>query len=202
MGVSNCMIDSEEYLDDLLIMESSFTRLLHHLDKSEAVIISACRKDYNTGKDNLGRGNVKRSYDLKHQLQDLGYGPVRVKGHYVETDEPTKQVDAPEISWFVVNKGNPNFKKQMIKLGYQYHQDSIYYTKDGKSVYIATSPDHPDTVGKIIADSNGRKVGRESSMEGEMGDDNTFRKGWTSYNKKRSKKDTDQLSFQDKMNWY
>lgn len=122
--------------------ESSVTRIMSHLKNYDCGTITAFRgtcanatantlpavKEYEGESIPL---DVKKQWnrDLKAALLKLGYGVTAIKGRYREDGWDTA---SDEESFFVVNLANdPDFIKNMARLGEAYNQDSILIKEKG-----------------------------------------------------------------------
>lgn len=122
--------------------ESSVTRIMSHLKNYDCGTITAFRgtcanatantlpavKEYEGESIPL---DVKKQWnrDLKAALLKLGYGVTAIKGRYREDGWDTA---SDEESFFVVNLTNdPDFIKNMARLGEAYNQDSILIKEKG-----------------------------------------------------------------------
>ena len=122
--------------------ESSVTRIMSHLKNYDCGTITAFRGTCANPTENTldsvlvyeGKEiplSVKKQWnrDLKSALLKLGYGVTAIKGRYREDGWDSA---SDEESFFVVNLPNdPNFIKNMQKLGEAYNQDSILIKEKG-----------------------------------------------------------------------
>lgn len=123
------------------LFETTFKRLEKHFISNDCAFISACRSE------NTATENNKATEDLAFDLQVLGYGFIKIIGHYVETNKNTgEKIPVKEKSFAVFNnnaedKYKTNFKRDMLILCKKYDQECIlmklknesghYYYKDG-----------------------------------------------------------------------
>lgn len=122
--------------------ESSVTRIMSHLKNYDCGTLTAFRgtcanatentlpavKEYEGESVPLA---VKKQWnrDLKAALLKLGYGVTAIKGRYREDGWDTA---SDEESFFVVNLTNdPDFIKNLARLGEAYNQDSILIKEKG-----------------------------------------------------------------------
>jgi hypothetical protein len=97
----------------------SLSRLYTHIEKGRSVaFISAHRGDLKTPENN------KRAKTLKADIKKTGNTAVPVRGEYVE-DHKGKKIKVKEKTFMVVADNFMQLKKQMMKLGIKYDQDSI-----------------------------------------------------------------------------
>jgi hypothetical protein len=97
----------------------SLSRLYTHIEKGRSVaFISAHRGDLKTPENN------KRAKTLKADIKTARLAPVPVRGEYVE-DHEGKKIKVKEKTFMVVADNFMQLKKQMMKLGIKYDQDSI-----------------------------------------------------------------------------
>jgi len=97
----------------------SLSRLYTHIEKGRSVaFISAHRGDLKPAENN------KRAKTLKADIKKTGNTPVPVRGEYVE-DHKGKKIKVKEKTFMVVADNFMQLKKQMMKLGIKYDQDSI-----------------------------------------------------------------------------
>lgn len=122
--------------------ESSVTRIMSHLKNYDCGTITAFRGTCANATDNTldsvkeyeGKSiplSVKKQWnrDLKAALLKLGYGVTAIKGRYREDGWDTA---SDEESFFVVNlTDDPDFIKNMARLGEAYNQDSILIKEKG-----------------------------------------------------------------------
>jgi hypothetical protein len=97
----------------------SLSRLYTHIEKGRSVaFISAHRGDLKTPENN------KRAKLLKADIKKTGNTPVPVRGEYVE-DHKGKKIKVKEKTFMVVADNFAKLKKDIMKLGMKYDQDSI-----------------------------------------------------------------------------
>jgi len=78
------------------------------------------------------KDNQKRNKLLLSVLLINGYGVTSVNGTYIENYLKENSVVVKEHSFFVVNlEDDPNFKKNIIKLGKYFCQDSVLFMDKG-----------------------------------------------------------------------
>ena len=107
------------------LLETTFKRLEKHFINNDCAFISASRSE------NTPEENNKATSDLAFDLQVLGYGFIKVIGHYIETNEKTgEKIPVKEKSFAVFNnnsedKYKANFKRDMLILCKKYDQECI-----------------------------------------------------------------------------
>ena len=129
------------------VNESSLSRLWKHSKEHDTGTISAFRyaKDCNEGEIYSKSENFKRSKILKAKLLKLGYGVTKVAGTYIENYNTPKAKEVEEESYFVVDLQDTNkLKSDLIKLGTEFEQDSITYSKSSGEYYLISSNKCPD----------------------------------------------------------
>jgi hypothetical protein len=111
------MLSFNQYVDESA--KRSLSRLYTHIEKGHAVaFISAHRGDLKTSENN------KRAKTLKADIKKTGNTPVPVRGEYVE-DHEGRKIKVKEKTFMVVSDNFVKLKKDMVKLGMKYDQDSI-----------------------------------------------------------------------------
>ena len=112
------------------VNESSLSRIWQFVedDKKSFSVVSAYRSYYNN------KENKKRHILLIKGVRSTGYGFIEMRGGYVETIEGVK-IEVQESSVFIPSVE----KKDIMKLGSDYEQDSILYKKDGLFSEIGTN---------------------------------------------------------------
>lgn len=118
------------------IVESSLSKLWRKYFECDSGTISACR-DTSTYKEN--RLNTLR---LKTDLIRKGYSVTTINGRYIENYGKPNATDVNERSFIVFDtKKSGELKKDLLRLGEKYNQDSVTYCNaaDGKYVLIGTN---------------------------------------------------------------
>jgi len=138
-----------------IINESSLSRLWQHSLKHDMGTITAFRdaRDCNTGDKFTKSENKKNNTILKAKLLNLGYGVTGIDGTYIENYGKSNAVEVKEKSYIVVDiQDKGNLRKDLIKLGSEFQQDSITYQPlNGKYLLISSNncPDGYPGNGKI-----------------------------------------------------
>lgn len=107
-----------------LILGSSYSRILDHLDKHNVAMITAFR----TSTGRTAKENKMANADLSSDLQHLGYGFTKVDGYYDENRGTDGSVASKERSYYVICPSGisfENFKKTLIALAKKYQQQSV-----------------------------------------------------------------------------
>jgi hypothetical protein len=130
--------------------KKSFNRIDDHVRNRSIGIISANRKERKPAEN---RSNSKA---LEKDIRDAGYGFVRVKGGWVESQEDGSKTPVHEPSYIVVgHKGDDSgkLKQFMQHHGSKYDQDAVVY-KQHDAPHVSTistsdrdpeSPRHSET---------------------------------------------------------
>jgi len=141
------------------VNESSLNRVWKHSQEHDTGTISAFRyaKDCGDGERYSLDDNKKRSSELKSKLLASGYGVTLVKGTYIENYGKDNEQEVQEDSYLVVDlKDSGNLKKDLIKFGSQYEQDSITFSEKSGEYYLISSNKCPSgypgngTIGKEV----------------------------------------------------
>lgn len=125
-----------------IIKESSLSRVYRQTLEFDSGTISAFRyaPDCGDGTPYVKSDNKKRSSKLKAQLLGLGYGVTKIDGTYIENFGKPNAREVKEDSYLVVDiKNTGNIKKDLIKLGTTYEQDSITFAPKGNTDYYLIS---------------------------------------------------------------
>jgi hypothetical protein len=124
---------------ELQLKESSLSRIWKHVSEHDSGTISAFRyaSDCGTGQVYTRKENEDRNAKLKAQLLSLGYGVTAIDGVYIENYKSSEAREVKEDSFIVIDlKNKGNLKKDLMKLGEQYEQDSITYSKASGEYYL------------------------------------------------------------------
>ena len=109
--------------------------------------ISAWRgtRDCGKGEKYTRKEKEDRNAKLKAQLLKKGYGVTAIIGIYTENYGTEDAISYKEDSFIVVDlKDTKNLKKDLIKLGTQYEQDSITYSKPNGEYYLISTNKCPN----------------------------------------------------------
>lgn len=125
-----------------LVNESSLSRIWQHVKEHDSGTITAFRsfKDCGDGEKFTKSDNKKRNSILKAKLLNLGYGVTKVAGTYIENFGSDNEIEVKEESYLVVDlKDSGKLKKDLIKLGKEFEQDSITYSKKSGEYFLISS---------------------------------------------------------------
>jgi len=126
------------------IAESSLSRIMTHVEKTENFgVMSPFRKEFSD------KENLERYKELKEIVREKGYGFIELKGGYQEEDGFVN-----EKSLFI-----PNIKKkEMMELGKKYDQHSVI-VKD-KQTFTMIGTNKGAGIGKVLDkfDVKGRNI--------------------------------------------
>lgn len=124
------------------LKESSLSRIWKHVTEHESGTISAFRYASNCGEGDIysKKQNKDRNAKLKSQLLSLGYGVTAIDGVYIENYKSPDAIEVKEDSYIVIDlKDKGKLKQDLIKLGKQYEQDSITFSKPSGEYYLISS---------------------------------------------------------------
>ena len=120
------------------INESSLSRVQKAWLKYDTGTITGFRYAYNCGQGDIItlKENKARNSILLSKLLKRGYGVTKIKGSWLESGS----IEVGEMSWFVVDlKDKGILKKDLIKLGEQFEQDAITFSKKNGEYYAISS---------------------------------------------------------------
>lgn len=117
------------------LIESSLSRLWSKFNDHDAGIITAFRGS-KTKQENRNNNAEMLSY-----LKRKGYSLTKVKGSYIENFGKEDAKEVGEESFVVVDQNDTKeLKKDLIKMGRLYDQDSVLFiAKDEEAVLIGTN---------------------------------------------------------------
>jgi len=124
------------------VNESSLSRVWNQVKKHDSGTITAYRyaSECNTGIVYNKSDNKKRNEILFAKLAKLGYGITKLKGVYIENYKSDNEKQVKEESFLVIDiKDKGNLKKDLIKLGEEFEQDSITYSKPNGEYYLIST---------------------------------------------------------------
>ena len=130
-----------------VIKESSLSRIWEHYTKHQTGTISAFRyaPDCGEGTPYTLEENKKRNAKLKALLLKNGYGVTKIDGTYIENYGTPEAREVDEESFFVVDlKDKGNLKKDLIKFGKMFEQDSITFAEPNGEYYLISSNECPN----------------------------------------------------------
>lgn len=129
-----------------VIIESSLSRIWQKYKEHDSGTISASRGE------NTKKQNQTLTLALKTELIKLGYSVTKVKGKFIETYKTDHEVVVKEDSFVVSDQyDRKNLRKDLIKLGQKYKQESITFcdVNTGDYFLIGTNSGYPGK-GKIV----------------------------------------------------
>lgn len=154
------------------LTETNWHRLMTQYGPTGYCMISACRGEYDA------KENKKRTYELKHDLENKGFWPILVSGGWIENQGTPDEKAVGEATWFVPfffgNKkfsaseddffSTKTFFKWCRELGTKYEQESILYCPpNGKPRYVQTTEkdygEGPVSIGKHTLKFDKAKIG-------------------------------------------
>ena len=125
------------------LYESSLSRIHKQTQLHDSGTISAFRsaRNCNKGEAFTKSENKKNSNILKSKLLKAGYGVTKIDGTYIENYGKSNAIEVREESYIVVDlKDSGLLKKDLIKFGLEFEQDSItFQAKDGDYYLISSN---------------------------------------------------------------
>ena len=125
------------------LYESSLSRIHKQTQLHDSGTISAFRsaRNCNKGEAFTKSENKKNSNILKSKLLKAGYGVTKIDGTYIENYGKSNAIEVREESYIVVDlKDSGSLKKDLIKFGLEFEQDSItFQAKDGDYYLISSN---------------------------------------------------------------
>jgi hypothetical protein len=122
--------------------ESSLSRIWKHVTEHDSGTITSFRhaSECNEGEPYSLSDNRKRNSYLKSQLLMMGYGVTAIDGIYIEAYGTPSARKVKEESFIVIDLKDKGYLKQdLIKLGSQYEQDSITFSKPSGEYYLIST---------------------------------------------------------------
>jgi len=132
----------KEYLN-----ESSLSRIYRQTRDHDFGTITAFRsaRDCNQGEPFTKKENLQRNKSLVAKLRAKGYGVTAIKGSYIENYGSKNAKEVGENSFLVIDlKDKGNLKKDLLKLGEAFEQDSIIFGEASKGGTLIGSNKCPD----------------------------------------------------------
>ena len=173
------LLNCEQDITPVKESGANLSRLLFHLNENNVAFITAFRSEYSNNE------NKKRNKILARDLNNAGYGFIRIIGGYKDNadSQPIEEDSFAVISTADDYKEQDEFFKHMLAFGKRFNQDSVLialknrpdkpiasYTPDGKIKY---GPFKNGINTKDIEDYftqiHGHKFTLESFMESEEG---------------------------------
>lgn len=130
----------ETKIDEL--KESSLSRVWKTTRDHDCGTISACRyaTECGDGVKYTKSQNNDRTAKLKAKLLALGYGVTPIAGTYIENFGQPNAVEVKEKSFLVADiKDTGDLRKDLIKLGTEFDQDSITFQEKGGDYFLISS---------------------------------------------------------------
>lgn len=127
---------------------AGLSRIYKHMSDHDTGMITAFRYLKDATKEDTPdnrytkKENLQRNKSLLLKLQSLGYGVISVSGVYIENYKQPNAIEVAENTFFVIDlKDKGNLKKDLLKLGEKFDQDSILFIPKGgkKSILIGTN---------------------------------------------------------------
>jgi len=137
------------------LKESSLSRLHQKILEHDVGIITAYRdsRDCGNGEKYTKKENQARNKSLLSKLQNKRYGVTSLKGSYIENYDSPEAKEVGEHVFFVEDMNDTgNLKRDLMKFGEEFEQDSILYIKDNIGYLIGTNhcPNGYPGYGKIM----------------------------------------------------
>lgn len=141
------------------INESSLSRIYSQTQKHDYGTITAFRsaEKCGTGDPYTKAQNKKRNKVLLGKLKAQGYSITSIKGSYIENFKTPNAKEVKEDSFLVVDiQDKGTLKKNLLKFGQEFEQDSIIFGKAGQTAYLIGTNKCPDSYpGWHVADKQG-----------------------------------------------
>lgn len=153
-----------------ILTESSLTRIMQHMEEHDTALMSGFREtdDCDKGGQYSLKANKQRNRSLKAKLITMGYSTTNVKGVWVQNFGKPSSKELAEDSFFIVDyKDKGRLRKDIIKIGKEFEQDSVLFiSKGGGGELIGTNncPDAWPGFGKIQRYPNKVFGGSESEF--------------------------------------
>lgn len=126
----------------LLINESSLSRVWSQVTIHDSGTISAWRYARNCGEGPIYTRNEKEEMNskLKAQLLVKGYGVTPIQGVGYENYKTSMEREVKEDSFIVIDLNDSGkLKQDLIKLGMQYEQDAISFSKPNGEYHLIST---------------------------------------------------------------
>jgi hypothetical protein len=137
----NTYFIEKELQEKYLLTESSWSRIIQHIEKGDSfAIISAFLKNRDR------EVNLVDHEKLRKQIRTLGYGYIeQYSGYSYKDDNTGKNTINHEMSFFI-----PKISfDEAIKLGSDYYQESILFKDDGGFKLIFTKNENNHKIGDV-----------------------------------------------------
>jgi hypothetical protein len=131
----------------------SLSRMLHHFSNHDIAIITAFRGKDANGNDVDKDTNLKNNKILRKSIESAGYGFVRVKGAYIETNAVTgEKYPVEEHSFFIIDRNRKGesvggLKDAVIDWGKHWNQDAVIFKPAGEKALLIGTNNNPNGVG-------------------------------------------------------
>ena len=111
------------------LKETSINRLTSHSnnDKISIAIITAFRGELDK------QENIKKNKELEKEIKPLGYGYLKLEGHWIETQDGEK-ISVKEMSFFIIGK-NDDLKNSLRKWISKYNQEAGLFKPVGTKIF-------------------------------------------------------------------
>lgn len=123
-------------LNETLLIESGLSRVWKQTQEHDFGTITAFRdaRDCNEGESYTTKEKKQMNKSLLAKLQSLRYGVTKIKGSYIENYGSKNEKEVGESSFIVIDiKDKGALKKDLLRLGEEFEQDSIIFGKAGKA---------------------------------------------------------------------
>ena len=128
--------------------ESSLSRVWKQANEHDTGTLSAFRyaPDCGNGKPYTKSENKSRNAKMKAKLLKYGYGVTKIDSTYIENYGSENAIEVKEESFLVVDiKDSGNLKRDLMKLGEEFDQDSITYSNPSSKYYLIGTNKCPDS---------------------------------------------------------
>jgi len=118
------------------LLESSLSRIFQQYKEHDTGTITAFRfaRLCGNGERYTKTENEKNNSILRAKLLKLGYGVTSIKGEFIENFGSANERTVKENSFFVVDlEDRGTLKRDLIKLGTLFEQDSVTYNQHDRS---------------------------------------------------------------------
>lgn len=127
--------------------ESGLSRVWKQTQEHDFGTITGFRyaPDCGKGEPYSKADNMKRNKSLVAKLQALRYGVTKIKGSYIENYGSKNEREVGENSFIIIDiQDKGTLKKDLLKLGEEFDQDSIIFGKAGKGGALIGTNKCPD----------------------------------------------------------
>lgn len=148
-----------------VILESSLSRILSHVENKSFGMISACRAERSHNQ------NKELTANLKNKIRAAGFGYININGSYVENSGTDNETVVKEKSFIVIGNTEEETKRLfsfLMAAGEQYNQECIFfkpfndtqgylYFTNGTNDKLAVGDFHPMRIGDYYTEMQGKK---------------------------------------------